>query len=356
LADTLGDFMVYLRVECGLSRNSLSAYERDARDLLDDLAARNVTDLRSATTRHVADHLASLKSARGMEPSSVTRHLATIRTLFKWALGMKRIDHSPTDAIDRPHRWRKLPDVLTPRQMKSLVESPYRDLVGKARDGVSVTDAASVDESGARSRSDKTVGTSETTGTRGSEGSSHVHQSPRVKMLHLRDRALLELMYASGLRASEAATISLTDVLDRAAGLRVMGKGRKHRHVPIGGPARDALVEYLERCRPLLAAAGSRARGRSTDQGKVFLSHRGRPLERVAIWQIVTRYARSVGLRGVHPHTLRHSFATHLLIGGADLRVVQELLGHADIATTEIYTHVDRSRLREVHRNHHPRK
>jgi integrase/recombinase XerD len=131
--------------------------------------------------------------------------------------------------------------------------------------------------------------------------------------------------------------------------LRVTGKGNKQRLVPMGTPARQALDEYLADCRPGLVRPGGK------DKGRVLLSRTGRPLERVAVWQIVQKNARAAGLRSVHPHTLRHSFATHLLIGGADLRVVQELLGHADIATTQIYTHVDRSRLKSVHMKHHPR-
>ncbi|MCA9290540.1 MAG: tyrosine-type recombinase/integrase, partial [Phycisphaerales bacterium] len=199
---------------------------------------------------------------------------------------------------ETPTRWKRLPGVLTPKQMRDLLEAP----------------------------------------------------NPDAGRLWLRDRTMLELMYAAGLRASEVGVLALRDHNDTLNVLRVTGKGRKQRLVPIGRPAQAWTRRYLEELRPHLARFDD---GR--DDQRLLLSHTGRPLERVAVWQIVRRNARLAGIRDVHPHRLRHSFATHLLAGGADLRVVQELLGHADIATTQIYTHVDRSRLREVVRKHHPR-
>ncbi|GMV24023.1 MAG: tyrosine recombinase XerD [Phycisphaerae bacterium] len=327
----LGDFLVYLRVECGLSRNTIAAYTRDMLDLLEDLVTQNVPGIGAVTPRHLASHLADLKASRKMQPSSVTRHLATVRMFFRWALAMRLIDKLPTDVLERPHRWRNLPDVLTPNQMRSLLAA------ASSPQGSSDPGAAS--QAGSRQRAT----------TRGS--------APAVRRaLQLRDRALLELMYASGLRATESATISLTDVLESVSALRVLGKGTKHRVVPMGAPARAALDQYLRQGRPVLAAASTGTPGRLGDKGRVFLSRSGRPLDRVAVWQIVRKYASAAGLRDVHPHTLRHSFATHLLTGGADLRVVQELLGHADIATTQIYTHVDRTRLHSVHKKFHPRE
>lgn len=162
---------------------------------------------------------------------------------------------------------------------------------------------------------------------------------------------MLELMYAAGLRASEVGALKVNDLNETLASLVVTGKGRKQRVVPIGTPALQWTHRYLRDLRPRLARAGS-----SRDLFRLFLSFSGRPLERVAVWQIVKRAAARAGLKGVHPHVVRHSFATHLVIGGADLRVVQELLGHADIGTTQIYTQVDRSRLREVLLKHHPRE
>jgi integrase/recombinase XerD len=160
---------------------------------------------------------------------------------------------------------------------------------------------------------------------------------------------MLELMYACGLRASEVCQVGDRDLIDSVRTLRVMGKGQRERLVPVGRPALDAVEQYRKQVRPSLVRPDGR------DKGRLLLSRTGRPLERVAVWQIVRRWAEVAGVRGVHPHRLRHSFATHLLSGGADLRVVQELLGHADISTTQIYTHVDQRRLKSVHAKFHPR-
>lgn len=331
-----GDYEVYLRVECGLSRNTLAAYKRDMHDMIEDLTKMGLEDARAVTPRHLATHLADLKAKRAMEPSSVTRHLATIRMFFRWCLASKHIDRLPTDVLERPHRWRNLPDVLTPGQMRKLLKSPEETQQALAAAVTAEATAAEAAEPNGEKKRRKV--------------------DPQAAAITIRDRALLELMYASGLRASEAATITLTDVLESVSALRVFGKGSKHRVVPMGVPAREALAAYLKNARPALARGRSKVQGRGLDKGRIFLSRSGRPLERVAIWQIVKRHARAAGLKDVHPHTLRHSFATHLLTGGADLRVVQEMLGHADIATTEIYTHVDRSRLRTVHKLFHPRE
>ncbi|MBP27551.1 MAG: site-specific tyrosine recombinase XerD, partial [Planctomycetaceae bacterium] len=167
--------------------------------------------------------------------------------------------------------------------------------------------------------------------------------APGTSKLWQRDRALVEVMYGAGLRASETGTLQLSDWKQELAVVLVTGKGDKQRLVPIGGPAMEAIERYCKELRPHLARFDD-----DRDEGRLLLSHTGRPIERVAVWQIIRRLAVRASLDNVHPHMLRHSFATHMLAGGADLRVVQELLGHADIATTQIYTHVDRSRLRDV--------
>lgn len=251
-----------------------------------------------------------------MAASSVARHLATIKVYFRWLRAREMIDQNPADALDRPTRWKNLPGVMTPMQVKALLNAPKPI------------------DPGAEPKS--------------AQASARAI-SAQDRVLWLRDRALLELLYASGLRASEVAGVSKSDLIDTLGVVRVTGKGNKQRLVPMGEPAREAVRRYLTECRPVLRRAGG------LDEGRLLLSRTGRPLERVAVWQIVTGHAKAAGLRDVHPHTLRHSFATHLLIGGADLRVVQELLGHADIATTQIYTHVDRSRLKSVHQKFHPR-
>lgn len=297
-------FTAYITVECGLAPATVDAYSRDLRDLFDDLGGKGIGSLDRVSPRDLAEHIQKLKTERHLEASSIARHLATIKVLFRWLAAEERLETNPADWLDQPTRWRKLPDTLSPQQVKRLLEAPQP------------TDAQSRGE-----------------------------QPP----LYLRDRAMLELMYACGLRATEVATIGLRDLMPDVALVKVTGKGGNQRLVPLGKPAATATRTYLEQCRPMLL------RDEITAKHHLLLSRTGRPLERVAVWQIVRKHANAAGLRNVHPHVLRHSFATHLLIGGADLRVVQELLGHADIATTQIYTHVDRQRLRSVHQKHHPR-
>lgn len=289
--------MLYLRVECGLSPATLEAYGRDLRELLTTLAAFGVERPTDIQPRHLVDHLTALSRERSLAPASITRRLSTIRVICKWMLATGRIDRNPSDILERPTRWKRLPGAISPRQMRELIEAP----------------------------------------------------SPDAGPLWLRDRAMLELMYASGLRASEVATAQLADINPTLATIRVTGKGDRQRLVPMGTPAVQWLERYTSTLRAELEA------GRHLDRGRIFLSRTGRPIDRVAVWRIVTRWAQAAGLRDVHPHTLRHSFATHLLVGGADLRVVQELLGHADISTTEIYTHVDTRHARSVHKRFHPR-
>jgi integrase/recombinase XerD len=292
-------FETFLRVECGLSPNTLDAYGRDLASLMHELTDRGVGSPSDLGPRHLTEHLARLKTDRDLSGASIIRHMATIKVFCRWLRARGGIAEDPSQVLDRPMRWKKLPGVLSPRQLKSLIDAP---------------------------------------------SPPPDSDSP----LWLRDRAMLELMYASGLRASEVGAICLTDFHETLGVVRVTGKGRKQRLVPVGKPAMAAVTRYLAECRPLLARNGH-------DQGRLILTRTGRPIERVAVWQIVRRHAAAAGLSHVHPHMLRHSFATHLLAGGADLRVVQELLGHADIATTQIYTHVDKARLKSIHQKHHPR-
>lgn len=298
-AAPIRDFLVYLRVEAGLSPATLEAYGRDLRDLARDLDARSVPGVPAVMPEDLVAHVRGLHRDHGLQPSSIVRHLATIRVFFRFLRADGRIQEDPTRLLETPSRWRRLPGVLTPRQTRSLIESV-----------------------------DATAGP-----------------------LWQRDRALLELLYGAGLRATEVSTLGERDLNATLAVVVVMGKGRKQRLVPIGRPALESIESYQRDLRPVLIGDAAPAQ----HEGRLLLSRSGRPLERVAVWQIVRRCAERAGIAGVHPHMLRHSFATHMLAGGADLRVVQELLGHADIATTQVYTHVDRTRLREVIRKHHPR-
>ncbi|HIB00367.1 MAG TPA: site-specific tyrosine recombinase XerD, partial [Phycisphaerales bacterium] len=271
------DFFSYLRVEAGLSPATLEAYRLDLEQLRGDLVSEGVTCASKVTPAHLAAHIRSLHRNRKLQTSTVARHLSTIRMLFRFLQASHRIEHDPARLLETPTRWKKLPDVLSPKKMKILIESA-----------------------------------NESTGR-----------------LWQRDRALVELMYAGGMRASEVAGITPNDVNETLSVVMVIGKGNKQRLVPVGKPALDSVQEYVAQLRPTLLRFED---GR--DDGRLLLSNTGRPLERVAIWQIIRKMAKQADLGDVHPHTLRHSFATHMLAGGADLRVVQELLGHSDIGTT----------------------
>lgn len=292
------EFLAYLRVEAGLAAATLSAYTSDLAGMVQFLDDQGIHSPGDVDPRHLAEYVQFLHRERGLQPSSIARHLSTMRMFFRFLEGLGRVELNPTAPLSTPTRWKRLPGVLTPRQMKSLLEAA-------------------------------------------DEGSGRLWR---------RDRAMLELMYAAGLRASEVAGLQLDGYDEQIAVLRVLGKGNKERLVPIGDPARMSVNAYLSELRTVLTRFDD---GR--DEGRLLLSNTGRPLERVAVWQIVRRLATRAGIQEAHPHMLRHSFATHMLVGGADLRVVQELLGHEDIATTQIYTHVDHSRLREVVQAHHPR-
>lgn len=299
LAEALNRYFVYLQVEAGLSRRTLDAYRRDLELLQTDLAAAGVSACTEVTPRHLADHLRSLHRDRSLQPASVARHLSSIRMFFRWLEANGWVSENPAAPLVPPTRWKRMPGVLTPRRMQRLIDAAQ----------------------------------------------------PDAGRLWLRDRAMLELMYAVGLRASEVGALRRSDWRADIAVVLVEGKGDKQRLVPAGRPARDAVEQYLDELYPSLLRFDD---GR--DEDGLLLSHTGRPLTRVAVWQIVRKYAQLADLGDVHPHMLRHSFATHLLQGGADLRVVQELLGHSNIATTQIYTHVDSRHLRDVVMNHLPRE
>lgn len=298
-AATLRDFLTFARVEAGLAASTLEAYERDLHEMVAHLITLGVAGPSEATVDHLAEHLRYLGRERGLDPRTIVRHLATIRVYFRFLHANFRIKNDPARILERPTHWKRLPGMLTPVQMKRLVEAP----------------------------------------------------SPEHSTLWLRDRALLELMYAAGLRASEVGTLKMNDFNETIGVLSVIGKGNKQRIVPVGVPAIEATKKYVAELRPHQCRWND---GR--DKFRLLLSHTGRPIERVAVWQIVGRYAAIAGIKGVHPHLLRHSFATHLVAGGADLRVVQELLGHSDIATTQVYTQVDRSHLRRTIERFHPRE
>ncbi|MBL8746653.1 MAG: tyrosine recombinase [Phycisphaerae bacterium] len=302
-------FLGFVRIECGLAENTLAAYARDLRDLTNDLHDWGVRSIADASPRDLVRHMSELRSRRELSSPSIARHLATLRMFFRFMKSSGVVEQDPTDLLERPTQWQRLPGLLSPANIRALLAAP------ELHAALSLTQSA----------------------------------EDRGPPLWMRDKAILEFMYACGLRASEVGSLGMNSVQPTLRAAIVTGKGNKQRMVPFGKPALTAMERYLERCRPQLFKPDGR------DRGRLFISRTGRPLERVAIWQIVKRYAALAGLRNVHPHVLRHSFATHLLVGGADLRVVQELLGHSNIATTQIYTRVDAPRLKEVHRKFHPR-
>jgi integrase/recombinase XerD len=290
----IDDYLDHVASERGLAAKTVEAYARDLAGFARLLVRRGVRRPERIGAAEVRAHLVELAERR-LSAKSQARALAAIRGFLRFLAGRGLLGDDPARRVSIRRPSDALPKALAAGEMNSLLAQPSEtDLRG------------------------------------------------------LRDRALLEVLYASGLRVSEAVTLR-GEQLDLAAGfVTVLGKGGKERVVPLGRQARTALEQYLARERPRLL------RGRPSPF--VFLGPRGRPLTRQAVWKLVRRRARAAGVgKKVSPHTLRHTFATHLLGGGADLRIVQTLLGHADIGTTQVYTHVAPARLREVHRRHHPR-
>jgi len=290
----LEQFQDYLTFERGLADRTLEAYRRDLERCVAFLVEEGRAGPEEVGPGDLRAWVYHLREA-GLAASSIRRAQSAVRTYFGFLLAEGVLEDDPTERLESPRVGRPLPDHLSHDEVARLLEA-----VEEGHD------------------------------------------------LHWRDRAILELLYATGVRVSELVELPLRSLDLEEGFLTVLGKGSKERLVPVGGPARRALERYLAHLRPELES------GRG--QGRVFLTARGRPLSRQSVFNVVKRAAERAGIRRrVSPHTLRHTFATHLLEGGADLAAVQELLGHADISTTQIYTHVDREYLREMHRAHHPR-
>ena len=288
------DYINHLALERGLALNTLEAYSRDLNRYISFFEEQGIDAIENIRSFQVIAFLEALRS-EGLASNSVNRILAAVRGFNKYLLSRSVIHENPVEHVELGKVWMRLPDTLTRDEMARLLETP----------------------------SDRTG-------------------------LGIRDRAVMELLYATGMRVSEMATLSLAGVNWDVGYCVVTGKGDKERIVPMGVSAREALRRYLERVRPKFLGD---KRGNA-----LFLNRSGTGLSRQGLWKIVKRYARQAGLeKKVYPHSFRHSFATHLLEGGADLRSVQTMLGHADIATTQIYTHVTRDHLKEIHRNYHPR-
>ncbi len=297
----LNSYQAYLRVEKGLRPLTCEAYSSDLKTFAEFLEKRHGA-LLTATQQDVAAFLENLR-ANAVESRSAARKLSCLRGFYKWLLLDRRIHHDPTVNIESPKAWKVLP--------KSLAEPEVAEMLERA-----------------------------------AMAATH----PRARATALRDRAIIELLYAGGLRVSEVTALSSGDLALDSGRVQVRGKGDKERIVPLGRPALEALETYLREGRPHLARIGSARKNARHDAARLFLSLRGMPLTRQWIWRLVKASNSSAS-----PHRLRHSCATHMVEHGADLRSVQTLLGHADISTTQIYTHLALGRLKKVHRDHHPR-
>jgi integrase/recombinase XerD len=288
-------FSDYLALERGSAQRTDEAYGRDLARFALFATVKGAESPAQVTPRLLRDFIYHLKDV-GLAPASIRRNISALRVYFRFLAGDGVIPVDPSDRLETPKRWLSLPDVLTVSEAERLLAAPTLD-----------------------------------------------------EALVFRDRVILELAYGAGLRVSELTGLGVRDALLEDGLVRVLGKGDKERLVPIGRTAIGAVAVYQRELRPRL--------DRGASKGMLLLNARGTQLTRMGAWKIVRKYVEIAGItKRVTPHTLRHSFATHLLEGGADLRAVQEMLGHADIATTQIYTHVDREYLRSVHRQYHPRK
>jgi integrase/recombinase XerD len=294
MTNLLNSFLDYIALERGLSINTRKAYAEDILQLIHFLEKKRIPDLSFVGRKQIVDHLLDMKQA-GLTTSSISRHLVSIKVFFRFLVQEGHLEKNVTETMDTPRLWKILPDTLSEQEVDRLLQAP--DL---------------------------------------------------RKGLGVRDRSMLELFYASGLRVSELAALKITNLHIEEGYVRCIGKGRKERVIPMGRDAAKILVRYLEDVRPILCE--------NQQEQHLFVSNREKPLCRQRIWQIIKKYAKEAGIqKKVSPHTLRHSFASHLLQNGAELRIIQEMLGHADIATTQIYTHINPPQLKAIHQQFHPR-
>jgi integrase/recombinase XerD len=295
LNDSVEDFFNYLQVERGLAENTLVSYRRDLTQYMDYLKTKvKKDDWEHVTRSDIIGFLYGLKDAN-KSSATIARHISAIRAFHQFLIRDQSVTHDPSLHIETPKKERKLPDVLSVKEMDALL-----NISGN---------------------------------------------SP----LHIRNKAMFELLYATGLRVTEMITLKITDLHLTMGFVQCVGKGAKERIVPIGNIAAKAIETYLQQARGKLIK-------QQTDNQILFVNQHGKPLTRQGFWKILKKRAQEAGItKTITPHTLRHSFATHLLENGADLRLVQEMLGHVDISTTQIYTHVTKSRLKDVYQHFHPR-
>lgn len=293
-------YLQFLKLEKGLSENSIISYRNDLERYLLFLGSqKKIRDLAGVTLTHIEDFLDFLIDNELLSSSSLARNISSIRGFHEFATVEGMASSNPAELIELPKKAQKLPEVLDHTEIEAILESPNMD-----------------------------------------------------RSAGIRDRAILECLYGTGMRVSELTGLELNRLFFEIGFIRVIGKGSKERLVPIGEVAQKCVEEYLNDVRPLFLKPNNTEKAKN----RVFLNQRGGPLSRMSIWNIVQKAAVDANIsKPVYPHIFRHSFATHLLEGGADLRAVQEMLGHSSILTTEIYTHIDRSLLHQVHKEFHPR-
>ncbi len=292
-------YLQFIKLEKGLSENSVASYRNDLhRYLLFIDETLKIKNLGGVTLQHIENYLEEL-TAMALSPGTIARNISSIRSFHEFAVVENLAEANPAELVDLPKKAKKLPAVLTPVEIEAIIQTPNRE-----------TKAG------------------------------------------IRNAAILESLYATGMRVSELTNLELDNLFFEIGFIRVVGKGNKERLVPVGEAAQLAIEHYIELVRSKFKSEKKPQKAKN----KLFLSQRGNPLSRMSIWNIVNAAAERAGIeKNVYPHIFRHSFATHLLEGGADLRAVQEMLGHSSIITTEIYTHVDRSLLHQVHKEFHPR-
>lgn len=289
------EYLAHLKLEKNLSANTVSSYKIDINAFVAFIKNENINDPSRVTTENISRFFKLLKDM-GLSATSSARYFSSLKGFFLYLLRNKYILKNPIEKISAPKISQKLPAVLTVNEVEKILCLP--DVENK---------------------------------------------------LGLRDKAILELFYACGTRVSELINLKIGDLFLKEEIIRVFGKGSKERLIPIGSSAINWIEQYLMKSRPLLMK-------KLKSENYLFLNSRGSKLSRMGVWKIIDRYVKEAGIvKKVHPHTFRHSFATHLLEGGADLRAVQEMLGHADISTTQIYTHIDRDYIKQVHKQYHPR-
>ncbi len=294
MVELVEEFISYLSVERGLADNTLISYKRDLGRFLGYLKSRRILSIDNVTRQLITSFMLGEKD-RGLSANSISRELACLKSFFKFLTRENRIKEDATSVIESPKLWKKLPFTLSIEEVAKLLTMPnLRDLIG------------------------------------------------------MRDRASMELMYATGMRVSELINLKMDDLNMDVGFVRCFGKGNKERIVPFGKKAKEGILRYLDKSRPAFL--------KKRISNFLFLTRRGRPMSRQAFWKTIKKYTRQARIKKeITPHSLRHSFATHILERGADLRVVQEMLGHSDISTTQIYTHVSRDRLKSIHKRFHPR-